>query len=413
MGIKWLNENNLKPELILEKIESSKIANADGSISFNGFSLFENKIVLASMLNFGEHVNSELKAYLVGRAISECGQKKLTCKIFLNCINELLKKTLSTHEQEFQLLTTISIAKPFLFKKINFNGCTIRFHERSYPKPHKKAREELLRDQRLTETNKIGICYVTVSTKHRVPSIAADLCLNTINLFRAFLCLELNSNLTISFGSGEPKPINRIRLGKYHSLHFKDGKLATETIWYEPHHIVPDLYKIKDKERTVLGKNIRFLVKQIETLPFKKAMLKALIRFANAFDHTDHHSTIVMAWASLESLATSGKEQSSDKISKRCSFLFQDPYFHRQIIEHIRLYRNSNVHHGVESNDPTTICYQLQRYFRTLVYFYLRNASLFSTQEEANSFLDLPTNSKLLDRKKKLVMMAIKFHSET
>ncbi|WP_338429403.1 hypothetical protein [Synechococcus elongatus] len=112
-------------------------------------------------------------------------------------------------------------------------------------------------------------------------------------------------------------------------------------------------------------------------------------------------------WGALETLtAASG---SYDLVTKRCAFLFAEYDYHKQILEHLREHRNSNVHSGDESDNTKFSCFQLQRYFYNLILFHLRNQGEFSSLDEANSFLDLPANKRILEDRKKLIEKALKF----
>lgn len=100
-----------------------------------------------------------------------------------------------------------------------------------------------------------------------------------------------------------------------------------------------------------------------------------------------------------------------DRLVQRCSFLFKDAEFRRQLLEHLREYRNVNAHAGEESDRARTHCFQLQLYFVELIRFHLRNARLFGSLEEANAFLDLPARKADLERRLQLTRKALKFIS--
>ena len=100
-----------------------------------------------------------------------------------------------------------------------------------------------------------------------------------------------------------------------------------------------------------------------------------------------------------------------DLLTRRCAFLFSEYEYHHQVLEQIREYRNSNVHTGEENDQAKSYCFLLQKYFRELVHFHLRQPEKFNSLDETNGFLDLPTSkSKLLD-KKQLIERAIVFRN--
>jgi hypothetical protein len=104
-------------------------------------------------------------------------------------------------------------------------------------------------------------------------------------------------------------------------------------------------------------------------------------------------------------------EQNYDRVTKRASFLFRDRAYHEQVLEHLRDYRNRNVHASEGDERSITACFQLQRYFKYLVQFHLKSFGSFQTLEEANSFLDLPSEIGALKAKEKQIKKAIKFVS--
>ncbi|RYZ79529.1 MAG: hypothetical protein EOP06_27030 [Proteobacteria bacterium] len=228
---------------------------------------------------------------------------------------------------------------------------------------------------------------------------------------RAYLCSAYNSNLTISFG-GERKPVNKVLLGRYHTLHQASGEIADQTFWYDPNaygssrSVAVELDKI-DKLRADV---VEFYA-ALDSSPFSKLIERSLVRWVNAFDTVDYDSAIISTWASLESLLSLSAEKDNSKIPKRCANLYQQSDFARQVIEHIRDYRNSNVHRGETSDEPKTICYQLQRYFLQTVFFMLSNAKDFETHAEMLEFLDLPNDEESLNRRLLLLAKAKNFYN--
>lgn len=406
MSIKWRERKGLNPEVLLKKLDRIKRVEGD-KISFGGLDKLDAETAITSMLKFPEGVSSIEKAFLINRTIFECAKTTFTKDNFLLLINKEEVKRTSTSEQEYYLLTSISLAPTFVPPKLEVGDCKIEFLKGSFPKKFIQSRNDLLKEERGELDQKY--CKVIVTTRARSPHDAGDACLEAINLLRYFLCMMLNHSLSYSIGLVKPKPINRVVLGKHHTIHVASGQKATESYWYEPNFSGIGLCGIKDA--SVVKKNLKSLLRNFEDLPFKKSLRKPLIRFVNALDHTDHHSALVMAWSSLESVIGNDGEINNDLTPRRCSFLFEDKDYHKQILEHIREYRNSHVHHGESTEDPSTICYQLQRYFKYLILFYLDNAKNFINKDEANSFLDLPRDLNYLKRKSKLLNRAIKFLS--
>lgn len=412
MPIKWRNRKGLKPDILLKRVESLIVRDGD-RISFNGFDVFEVKVALETMIDFGENVSTSQREALVSRAVHRCAKTGLSADRFMSEINAGYTESQAKPDVEYFLLTTISLMPPFLFPDFKFGNCRIRLREKGFPKKFAGPRAELFRKHDLREEEAKGIYSVVVSTQAKSPSDAADRCLEALNVFRAFLCLEVNARLTIDFGGRHgKKPINRVVLGECHTVHSASGEIAMNGYCYESNYVGMKPYKIAAKDHDIVCRNVRWLLRKTASMSYSRLLRRNLNRFVGAFDHPDHHSALIAGWACLESLATDQREANNDAISRRCSFLYGDSEFHRQILEHIREYRNNTVHDGALANRPSTVCHQLQRYFRRLVYFYLRTSDLFESREEANAFLDLHHEPEALGRKARLLRLAKKIRSQ-
>lgn len=123
---------------------------------------------------------------------------------------------------------------------------------------------------------------------------------------------------------------------------------------------------------------------------------------------TNRGSLRIRLWGAVESLVTP-RRADYDALVRRCAFLFEDSDYHRQLLEHLREYRNSSVHAGEESDQAKTHCFQLQLYFVEIIWFHLRNSNYFSSLEETTEFFDLPQNIDKLQRLTSLCHRALKF----
>jgi hypothetical protein len=127
-----------------------------------------------------------------------------------------------------------------------------------------------------------------------------------------------------------------------------------------------------------------------------------------ALDESDANTAFLRLWTAVEVLTTPGKAD-FDKLIRRCAFLFQQGAFHRQMLEHLREYRNSTVHAGEYSDRARAMCFQLQLYFNALIWFHMGNATAFQSLDEANQFLDMPPDKAAISRQIKLGRRALKY----
>jgi len=205
---------------------------------------------------------------------------------------------------------------------------------------------------------------------------------------------------------GDWQPINTIRLGTYHTIHEDNGKIPIKTMWYEPNFVKAKLLKIKKIKQ--YAKIYRVALEQLKKSNYCNEIEDALVRYVRAFDEKDLNLALVRLWSAFELLVAPGINN-YDLITERCSFLFTENAYHKQILEHLREYRNSNIHACDGNENITTNCYQLQFYFKKLIFFHLNKGGDFLNIEEANNFLSLPKGVERLKKEKKLIEKAIKY----
>ena len=146
------------------------------------------------------------------------------------------------------------------------------------------------------------------------------------------------------------------------------------------------------------------------TCSYGELLQSSLIRYVRALDENEANTAFLRLWGALESLTTPGVAN-YDCLVKRCSFIYAESAYHRQVLEHLREYRNASVHAGEESNKARTHCFQLQRYYRDLFWFHIRNFDFFQSIDEANFFLDSSEDKETLIRQMEIIKKALKFKS--
>ncbi|WMO13505.1 hypothetical protein [Pseudoalteromonas piscicida] len=202
------------------------------------------------------------------------------------------------------------------------------------------------------------------------------------------------------------RPINKVRLGSAHTVHKDSGKVASDNFWYEPNFSSATVFK--PQKTDVYARSCKWALERLADIPYGMTLKDALLRYVRALDEKDQNVALIRLWGALEVIAAPS-EANYDLVTRRCAFLFAEYAYHKQVLEHLREYRNSNVHSGDQSEKAKSSCYQLQFYFYHLILFHLKNQGEFSSLDEANSFLDLPTKKETLQNKKRLIEKAINF----
>lgn len=405
MPITWKNGKRFKPAVLLDRIASIRTVGTDGNVSFSGFELEDCLPAIHSMLNFPDVAVDIDTANLVWRGLAKV-KNELTSSSFLKSINAELSDRLAAKERTYFLLTSLSIDHRDIPKKLKLLGAELTFTAQKYPIRF-KSREELLRLQTIpVQPEPATYCRVVVKVKAKTANAAVHRALRAIDLQRSLWCLMGNPHMQTLYGNSSPKPINVVRLGSRHTLHTENGEPAEEGLWYEPGFVEAQIFRIKNS--TVAKTNSRFALRRLITSSYGEKITSALLRYIRALDEGEANTAYLRLWGALETLVTPGVAD-YDRLVNRCAFLFQDIDFHRQLLEHLREYRNVSVHAGEESDRARTHCFQLQLYFENLIWFHIRNTKFFRTLEEANSFLDLPSDKLELKRRLEIINKAVKF----
>ncbi len=326
-----------------------------------------------------------------------------------NVISEIgnqIRGALSTKEINYFLLTSASLKFTYPFKRITIDDCHIRIIKHQFPKKY-QGRDQVIKSNNI-EQKPIHNHYVKVivGVKAKSANIAAAKGINALDIVRSVWSLFANSSMEM-YGQ-EWEPINKIRLGVAHTIHSKNGTIASISVWYEPNFKLAILLNITDVG--LFTSNSKWAFSRLEKSNYKSNLKESLVRYVRALDERDQNIALVKLWGALE-LLTSPGEANYNLITRRCSFLFKERDYHMQVLEHLREYRNCSIHAGNSGGNAKTYCFQLQFYFYHLVMFHLRNAEIFSNLQEANNFLDLPTSIEALGIRKRLIEKAINFVS--
>lgn len=406
MAIKWKKNKNFNPKIILDKIEAAKSISDDGRVSYKGWDYHDNFASIYAMVDVPAKIANELNVdSLLSRGLSRAAKVgKLTPQSFIKHLNELADEELKVREKEYRLVTSLSIRGQLPFKRKVIDGIQIRVVDK-LPEKYNSTRSQLALELNAgMKLSHAGYNHILVTSKAKSMHGAVSKSLNTLDYIRSLLSLFSNSSMEL-FGNSYA-PINRIRLGEVHSLHQVSGNLATKQYWYEPNFYSSQPFQHGQPD--VLAKNFNWCLERLDLCKYQKELTESLLRFVRALDEKDANSASIKIWGAIEALACPGGAK-YENIVKRCAFLFEEPEYHEQVLENLREYRNSTIHAGDQSQRAKTFCYQMQFYYRKLFLFHLYWAGEFMSLDEANTFLDLPTEkTKLLDRKR-LIDEAIKY----
>ena len=373
-------------EFFLKKVAESASINDDGNMTYKGFEASEMMRMVQFFVKFPEAAAHLNHAKLTSRAFKHAfNENDFSEQYFFKELKQVIIAELQKPDQTFYVLTSVSIdIKALEQKAFKINDCNLVFRDHSYSNMF-SGRQEVL-DSLISEH---GECKelshytrVEIQVKSRHKKEAFNRAIQALNIFRAFCAIHLNSTGMIA--GDYTKPINKVCLGKVHTLHDDSGKAFSFPAFYEP-----DFREIrmvaKPPTPEVFQKNINTYLTWLKACPFSRKMENFLERFVLALDQPDKNTSVLKLWALLEQLIGEGN---CDLLAKRIAAMHKEKEVTHHIIMHIREYRNEHVHQGIGDDESIHRAYYLQNMFRNMFDFYISPANNFASITEANMMLD-------------------------
>lgn len=412
MKVSWKSNKKLKPQVILDRLRKCSLIGQDGHVSYTGFDKFELDSVLFTMIEFHKTFSYHTAQEIYSRGLSAwVASAGTTADSFLDFLRAEVLKYNKQVPEEYVLVTSISAGAGFPLRKIKLEGGIIESCPGGLPK---KYETRTFHDQRWKFSSPPmpdSYCPVLVRFKSKNPMDGVEHALYELDFVRGIFSLDVNSAFSISLGmqASNRAPINKLTLGGMHSLHQKNGKLQDKDIfWYDPNYSERNSLELNDVKKAKAVRFFEFVIGALRRHKDAHIIKDAIVRYVRAYDEVDKNSTVQRAWAALESMMAPG-ENNTDLIVGRCSFLFAEREYYRQVLEHVKEYRNRNVHLGHAIEDPSPHCYQIQKFFRQALIFHLREVDNFKGLQESNRFLDSSDSLVELERQRDLIDKAISF----
>ena len=414
MKVEWKANKKLKPQIILDRLKACSSIDAEGKVSFNGFEIHELDSVLFTMIDFHKTFSYHTAKRFYNRALNSW--VKSGSKLADDFLKALKIEVLSYNKQvpkEYVLVTSISIATGFPLRRIVLGDTTLECYPGGLPKKYKNREAYNARWNFESPSLPDSYCPVVVRFKSKNPMDGVEHALHELDFIRGVFCLDINPafEIAISMRAIRRAPINKLTLGGMHTLHNKDGSLSDSNIfWYDSNYTERRSLNLTAGKKTQSINFFRFVTDKLKHHKDAHIIKDAIVRFVRAFDETDKNSSVQRGWAALESVMAPG-ENNTDLVVARCSYLYGEREYHRQILEHVKDYRNRNVHMGQSIDDPSPHCFQIQKFFRQAVIFHLAEVGNFSGLQDANKFLDSSASIEELIRQRDLIDKAILFIS--
>ena len=404
----WISDYS--PHEVAEVFEKAKSIDKNGKVRFQGFAAYDYTVVLNSMVSLNKEIPPLEKIRIISKAKFHAGAKgKITAERLLSEIRNLESEYLRRPLQKYNLVTSISVSRLCKLKRKKVHGCTISFYS-FLPKVYEEGISNIIQHARHSITGEVptNYMYVKVSVSAKSYEEAADKALDALDLIRGIWNFFENQKQRIRISSGKRNPVNKYILGPLHTLHKADGKLATESWWYgleyvcqirpyDPSRVIGKLYKFESSVRRLIQKS-----------KYSSDINTAILRYTRALDLTNWEDAFLRLWSVLEHLT--GTSHDSYKVTvRRAAFVFGGEKYARQVLTHLKDYRNRAVHSSSENHDIEAYMYQLKRFVEALIKFHLVNKYGFKSLADASRVLDLPCDRRELREKCKTLAYAERF----
>jgi hypothetical protein len=405
MAITWKKNKNFKPQILFDSIKKIRSVSTEGVTSFSGFEINDSLPALQSMLDFPSAADDLDKSSLVRKAIS-IASETFTADSFLHAINNALLVQTGTSLQPYKVLTSMSLAVDGGPRKWKTGDMAWQLLVADFPKKYVERNSAIAEANIPVEPTPSAYAKVIVTVKAKSSYQAMTKALRMIDIQRGVWCLIANARW--EFHGTEWMPINKVRLGGAHTVHLANGTATPNSVWFEPNYVAAPPFR--PENQVVFRKTTANILRRMFASQYSERLCNALLRFVRALDERDQNHALVKLWGALEELACPDSAN-YEKLVQRCSYCFKDTQYHRQMLEHLREYRNQTVHAANVAMSAKVHCFQLQQYFYELFLFHIRNIKVFANLEEANQFLDLPGDMDVLLRRKRMIEKAIRFTS--
>jgi hypothetical protein len=307
--------------------------------------------------------------------------------------------------QKFIIATSWTVSPDLKMRRLRVGGATVSFAQSQANLDREPIRDVL---DRVMPFPMPEMLQVQARVTARTPSGALEIGLHGLDYARGIWNFLINRRTAYRlFSSGLQAPMNRIVPGPIHTVHTLDGKLATETVWYE-------LYRVDQVqpfcEHALLSKievTAKTIRRRLGRSAYGRDLEHGFVRYTRALDTPDHAVAFARLWTTIEYLADTSDH---DSLIHRIAFLTSEKErsFVELMMRHLRDVRNGVVHVDA-SRERTEVregieayLYQLKIFAEWLLLFHVRSSHKYETRAAAAKFLDTPTDPEELKRLIKL-----------
>ena len=351
--------------------------------------------VLSTFIEFSDEIAAIEYIGIITKALSSMCSKPLNDDEVIKAISAVERTYLQREVNEYTVITSISISKMNAPIKWKTNRCVITLNSK-IPKNTQTIRDDLLKEKCLPSyLSPHHYANISVKVQARSAFKAAEIAFEELSFIRGMLNLYLNPSMFLDDPpAGTKRPYNEITLGPTHTIHKKDGNLATETFWCEFDYIERDAY---DAGNTNFGKAIEFsrkIIKRCKKSKYEAKIKEGISRYCNALDSLDAQVSFQKLWSVAEFL-TDSSMQNNEIAIKRIASLYKEKDYTAAVLNHIRVTRNRCIHAGFNPENMYSIMNRLRAIIEDLIIFIIRNITIFKKYDDIIYFFEaahLPVN---------------------
>ncbi len=399
MCARW--NNSYDPDIIIKDLKKIRETGSDGTVSLDIF-LFDDLLsIIFSSIYFEHDLTQEDRYQIIDESIKETlKHAKQSAKALIAKISKKENKIAEIKPKSYVLVTNLSFKYFDSLRKILIDDATIKFTEH-FPNNYVRKLRDEARQSITTVHHPLFYTWVQVHIKARTISESFSRGISALNLLRALWNFPLNHSLYHSKTFGRnTEPINRILTGPIHTLHNKDGSLATDMWWYDLEYIKPVNPMNLEVEWNKVKKFEEYYRKNQTKTHYSQHIVDSLQIYVQALDERNMHTCFLKLWGALEKLTGIKEGGTVKNLIRRTSFFFKDAKFHSQVLNHLKDYRNRAVHHSENSKEIRTIVFQLKAYIEAVLNYTINLSSDFAGIEEFFQFAD--TSSEILEIEKQM-----------
>ena len=396
---------------IVTLFETHRRIEADGRVSYTGLLLEDLITMIDTCVEVSHEIPEAEKRRIILDAIRSSQNKALEVNRIIREISKREAEYKNTSAVDYILSTSISLPPTLMLPRVRSDKTAINF-----PKalPSKISRGELdfqFQTAGHTPLPK-GYTPTIIRLSSRSIAEACKVALDELDYLRGIWNFLNNYGVFELASPGKVRPINKIRLGQVHTIHYKSGKLVDPVYgqyWYEPTYVYQDYPgSAVSSSKWENIKNLESVIRhRVKHSSYEPDLVRAFLRYGRALDNPDFETAFLKLWGLLEFLTCS--MDNYNVLVRRVKFLFEDVALVTQILHHLRQRRSNFAHSGIETERAWSLVYQLKPYVERLIRFHLFSRGKFVSREDAASYLDLPNDPKEIRKLIKRHKMALAF----